>query len=65
MTHDVGYYEQRIRDLLQELHGLEARKTRDASTGNPFIYEADEDIKRLRKELRQWEVKLQNLNREM
>ena len=55
------YYELRIRDLLQELHGLEGRKTRDARTGTPFIYEADEDIKRLRKELRQWEVKLQNL----
>jgi hypothetical protein len=50
MTQEVEYYEQRIRDLLHELYGLD-RWTPES--------------KRLRKELRQWEVKLQNLNREM
>ena len=55
-TIDAGYYEQRIRDLLQELHGLD---------GIVDIEARALESKRLRKELRQWEVKLQNLNREM
>ena len=53
---EVEYYELRIRDLLQELHGLD---------GIVDIEARALESKRLRKELRQWEVKLQNLNREM
>ena len=55
---EVEYYELRIRDLLQELHGMDAITFASQST-------KEWESKRLRKELRQWEVKLQNLNREI